>query len=91
MSSTTLNALSLPKNKQPTVGASVRELLQAGQHLAAAIWHTAFAPAAVQSTPKTAFEEAEDLRVFASTFQSTDPEFANDLFAAADRHETGAV
>ena len=87
MASTTLNALSLPSTAQPTVGASVRELLVAGQHLAAAIWYTAFAPAAAQSTAQTAFEEAEALRSFAATLQRTDPEFARDLFAAADRHE----
>ena len=86
MASTTLNALSLPNTMQPTVGASVRELLVAGQHLAVAIWHTAFAPAA-QSAGKTAFDEAEELRSFAATVQRTDPEFARDLFAAADRHE----
>ena len=87
MASTTLNALSLPKNEQPTVGASVRELLVAGQHLAAALWHTAFARAAAASSAKTAFDEAEELRSFAATLQRTDPEFARDLFAAADRHE----
>jgi hypothetical protein len=86
MASTTLNALSLPAAAQPTVGASVRELLVAGQHLAAALWYTAFAPAA-QSSAKTAFEEAEELRSYAATLQRTDPEFARDLFAAADRHE----
>ena len=87
MASTTLNALSLPQKQQPTVGASVRELLVAGQHLAAALWHTAFAPATVQSTAKTTFDEAEELRAFAASVQHTDPEFACDLFAAADRHE----
>lgn len=86
MASTTLNALSLPTTAQPTVGASVRELLVAGRHLAAALWYTAFAPASV-STAKTAYEEAEELRSFAATLQRTDPEFARDLFAAADRHE----
>lgn len=86
MASTTLNALSLPTTAQPTVGASVRELLVAGQHLAVALWRTAFASAA-PSVAKTAFDEAEELRSFAATLQRTDPEFARDLFAAADRHE----
>lgn len=86
MASTTLNALSLSTTAQPTVGASVRELLVAGKHLAAALWYTAFTPAA-QSSAQTAFEEAEALRSFAATVQRSDPEFARDLFAAADRHE----
>ena len=86
MASTTLNALSLPR-KQPTVGASVRELLVAGRNLAAALWNVAFAPAAVQTTVKSAFDEAEELRAYAASVQHKDPEFACDLFAAADRHE----
>jgi hypothetical protein len=91
MSSTTLNALSLPQKLQPTVGASVHALLVAGRDLVSAIWYTAFAPAAVSAEAKTVFQEAEELRAFASTFQRTDPGFASDLFAAADRHESGAV
>ena len=38
----------------------------------------------------TAFEEAEQLRSYAAEIQSEDPEFAQDLFAAADRHEIEA-
>ena len=32
-------------------------------------------------------EEANELREFASAYQRTDPGFAADLMAAADRHE----
>jgi len=34
-------------------------------------------------------EEANEVREMASHYQRTDPNFAADLFAAADRHETG--
>jgi len=35
-------------------------------------------------------EEANELREFASAYQRTDPGFAADLMAAADRHELNA-
>lgn len=37
----------------------------------------------------TRFEEAEKLRAMACDLQSSDPTFAQDLYAAADRHEFG--
>ena len=36
---------------------------------------------------KTPAEEAHDVRELALTHQATDPRFAAELFAAADRHE----
>ena len=45
----------------------------------------------VRSRPAapTRFSEAEALRSYAATFLKDDPRFADDLFAAADRHEEG--
>lgn len=37
--------------------------------------------------PLTRFEEAEQLRAMADDVVSSDPSFAQDLYAAADRHE----
>ena len=85
MSSTTLNGLSLPQNAQPTVGASLQALWVAGQNLALALWQSAFGAKPAQA--QTAFEEAEALRSYAAQIQNSDPAFAADLFAAADRHE----
>ena len=34
--------------------------------------------------------EAAEVRAWADTVRRTDPRFAEDLFAAADRHEVGA-
>jgi hypothetical protein len=36
---------------------------------------------------KTATEEAQEVREMALEYQRTDPRFAAELFAAADRHE----
>lgn len=85
MASTTLNSLTLPSSTQPTVGASLQALLAAGQALVVAVWQAALG--AKTATAKTAYQEAEELRTYAAHIQSSDPEFANDLFAAADRHE----
>jgi hypothetical protein len=89
MTSTTLNAHSLPANGQPTVAASVRELLIAGKHLVLALWSVAFVLTPKQAAAKTAAQEADALREYAITMQRSDPAFADDLFAAADRHEMG--
>ncbi|CAM8666813.1 hypothetical protein MCEMIEM13_02295 [Comamonadaceae bacterium] len=86
MSSTTLNAISLPQNAQPTVGASLQALWVAGKNLAVALWQVSFGTG--QSQVATRFAEAEELRTFAASIQKTDPSFALELFAAADRHES---
>lgn len=75
---------------QPSnVGVALREFGLATQRLGAALW-TAFV-SRTRSTPSqmSAAEEAQELRVFASSIAASDPSFASDLFAAADRHEYG--
>ncbi len=86
MTSTTLNAVSLPRNAQPSVGASLRALWVAGKNLAVALWQVAFGVTVVEAG-SVRFQEAEELRTYAASIQKMDPEFAQDLFAAADRHE----
>ena len=44
---------------------------------------------ATPARPLTRFEEAEQLRAMANDLMSSDPAFAEDLYAAADRHELG--
>lgn len=39
------------------------------------------------SRPSTPHDEAEQVRELAASYQITDPRFADELFAAADRHE----
>ena len=50
-----------------------------------ALWQAAVGTTSAPA--KTAYQEAEELRTYAAQIQSSDPEFAHDLFAAADRHE----
>ena len=57
--------------------ATVRQMFSA--------WFSARTPA--QARPLTRFEEAEQLRAMADDVQKSDPAFAQDLYAAADRHE----
>jgi hypothetical protein len=45
--------------------------------------------AATPARPLSRFEEAEQLRAMAADVQQSDPAFAQDLYAAADRHELG--
>jgi hypothetical protein len=42
---------------------------------------------ATPARPLTRFEEAEQLRAMADDVAKSDPAFAQDLYAAADRHE----
>lgn len=90
-SSSILKLNTLPAREGSSIGAAFGEVAVAFKHLATALLRTAFSPAAVQSPVLTAFEEAEQLRTYASDIQSQDPEFAQDLFAAADRHEIEAA
>ena len=50
-------------------------------------WANRKGPAIV--APATRAQEADAVRQYAWTFSRTDPRFAADLYAAADRHEIG--
>lgn len=45
-------------------------------------------PIAVRKTPEDRAREAAEVRAWAGQFKNTDPSFAAELYAAADRHET---
>jgi hypothetical protein len=85
MTSTTVNGISYSQAAPSTVAASLQALWFAAQNLATAVWHAASGKAAAH--PATPFQEAESLRTFAASVQKSDPDFALDLFIAADRHE----
>jgi hypothetical protein len=91
MSSSVLNLNTIPASQGSTIGAALGEVAVAFKHLASALLRSAFSPAAAQAGHLTAFEEAEALRTFAADIQEQDPSFAQDLFAAADRHEIEAA
>jgi len=89
MSSSVLSIHNLPAAEGNSIGAALAEVAIAFKHLSAALLRQALAPVA-KSQPQTAFEEAEALRSYAAEIQQQDPGFAQDLFAAADRHEIEA-
>ncbi|NVO06879.1 MAG: hypothetical protein HXX19_13540 [Rhodoferax sp.] len=91
MSSTVLNLNTLPARDASSVGSALGEVAIAFKHLASALVRQLLAPASSVSQPLTAFEEAEQLRTYAASIQSQDPDFAQDLFCAADRHEIEAA
>jgi hypothetical protein len=74
------------------VGQAWHELAVAGHQLALALWSAVGSRISVGQSQAvtTAFEEAEELRAFAIQQMRSDPAFADDLFAAADRHEDSA-
>ena len=48
-------------------------------------WHAAINK--VEATPRSVAEELADVRALADSYRKSDPGFASDLYAAADRHE----
>ncbi len=91
MSSTVLNLNTLPASERSSIGAALGEVTVAFKHLATALVQKILAPVSSESRNLTAFEEAEQLRTYAAELQAQDPNFAQDLFAAADRHEIAAA
>ena len=90
-SSSVLKLNTLANNQGGSVGSAFGEVAVAFKHLASALVRSALAPAAAISGTQTAFEEAEALRSLAAEIQQQDPNFAQDLFAAANRHEMEAA
>jgi hypothetical protein len=74
----------------PSVGGAFRELTLAGRHVITALWSTFHRSAAASSVELSPMEEAARVRTLALKYVKTDPGFAADLFAAADRHELQA-
>jgi hypothetical protein len=91
MSSSILKLNTLPASQGSSIVSALAEVTVAFKHLASALIQKVLAPAAVQTEQRTAYEEAEALRSYAADIQSQDPDFAQDLFAAADRHEIEAA
>jgi len=85
MTSTTFHSISLPRDAKPTVGEALQALWVASKSLVLAVGQWAFG--STDAGGQTRFDQAEELRTYAASIQKSDPEFALDLFAAADRHE----
>ena len=87
MSSTTLQSQSYAPARPQAVGDALRELAAAaGRVLKATL---AALPSRSDSPPAalTPAQEASRVRDLAGTYVKTDPGFAGDLYAAADRYE----
>ena len=91
MSSSVLKLNTLPAHQGNGIASALGEVTVAFKHLASALVQRVLAPAAAKSENLTAFEEAEQLRNYAAEIQAQDPNFALDLFCAADRHEIEAA
>ena len=89
MTTATLTTSTMASAPSSTVGFALKELGVASQHLAKAIWMSLAASFTVEAKEPTAQQAAQELRAFASSIAASDPGFASDLFAAADRHEFG--
>lgn len=75
-----------PTNDQaPSIGEALKDLGEATLNLLSAILSGNFT--SKKSRVLSRAEEAEELRNYAFTLRERDPGFAEDLFAAADRHE----
>jgi hypothetical protein len=90
MSSTTLQSQSYTPARPQAVGLALRELSAAAQRVVTALW-AALQRNAASDKALTPSEEASRVRDLASTYLKTDPGFAADLFAAADRYERAHV
>jgi hypothetical protein len=91
MSSSVFSLNTLPAREASSIGSALGEVAIAFKHLASALVRKVLAPSSTVAQPLTAFEEAEQLRSYAAEIQSQDPNFAQDLFCAADRHEIEAA
>jgi hypothetical protein len=83
MNSITLNSQNMWQASAPSTGAALPELAVAARRWGAALLSTLRR----QSAERSALDDAQALRARAEEFVGTDPGFAADLFAAANRHE----
>ena len=89
MTDTTLQHPTLTQEVQ-NVSLALRELAQATRRLTTALW-TSFTQRHEPSPAKTARQEADKLRAYADSLYRADPRYAQDLYAAATRHELEAA
>nr|WP_295772395.1 hypothetical protein [Rhodoferax sp.] len=89
MTTATLTTSDMASASSNTVGFALKQLGIAALHLGQALWTSLAAGVTPVHREETAQEAAQALRVFASSIAASDPGFASDLFAAADRHEYG--
>lgn len=84
---TTMQSQGFAPGRPQAVGEALRDLSASAQRVFAALWATLPQRRATQAKVLTPAEEAARVRELAGTYLKTDPGFAADLFAAADRYE----
>lgn len=89
MSTAALRPTHLATSPTSDIGLALRELALATRHLVAALVATVSTRQQAIRRALTASEAADQLRNYASTLSRSERSFADDLYAAADRHEFG--
>lgn len=87
MSITTMQSQGFTPGRPPAVGEALRDLSASAQRVLTALRAALPQRRVAQARALTPAEEAARVREMASTYVKTDPGFAADLFAAADRYE----
>lgn len=86
-----MNSAVQPLNQSRLAASGVNSawhgLAAIGQRLISTLWSGAVRRPMAAVYALTAFEEAQNMRQMADGFLRSDPSFAQDLYAAADRHE----
>ena len=88
MASTAIRTPHFAPAQHPTVGQALRDLLVSARALSVALWAAAFRS---QPTVAVELDEASHLRALADDAVAKDPNFAQDLYALADRVERAAL
>jgi hypothetical protein len=87
MSITTMQSQGFTPGRPQAVGEALRDLSASIQRVLAALKAALPQRSATRAKTLTPAEEAGRVRDLATTYVNTDPGFAADLFAAADRYE----
>ncbi|MGH8758592.1 MAG: hypothetical protein ACREVW_03650 [Burkholderiales bacterium] len=91
MSSTALQFKHFAHDQVQYVGKAIHSFAVSVNKFVAALWSAAVPSRSVVSSAPTALEEADHVRAMADDLLSSDPCFAQELYAAADRHELAAL
>lgn len=89
MTTATFSSANIAQSQPTSVGVALQDLAVATQRLASALWASIGSNGPTDASNTSETQAAQELRAFASSIAATDPSFASDLFAAADRHEFG--
>lgn len=87
MSSTTMQSQGFVPARPQAVGEALRDLSAAANRVLMALWAALPKRRPLAAVALSPAEEAASVRDLAASYTRTDPGFAADLYAAADRYE----